>query len=275
MIGQKRLLDRLDHMVENGLPRFIIIAGIKGSGKKLLTREIAKRLEAEIIEIETKVDAVRQVIELAYKQINPVIYLISDADRMSIAAKNALLKITEEPPRKAYFIMTLEDLSNTLGTLKSRGTVVTLDPYTSEELIAYSDLKEYDLNSSEIGIMTQVCTVPGEIDRLLRYNIEDFYAFVDKVLNNIGKVNGANAFKIGSAFAYKEGDSGWDISLFFRTMMYICRERLLKEKDSRFRDTIRVSSKYLSQLSINGVNKSSTMDMWILETRGIWITEEE
>lgn len=275
MIGQKKLLERLKQISEGNFARFTIISGGRGGGKTLLSAEIARQLGADLVLVETKVDNIRQVIDLAYKQVKPVVYLVAHADKMSIAAKNALLKITEEPPRKAYFIMTLEDLNNTLGTLRSRGTILPLDPYTPLELAEYANSKGYELNSNELDIMSQVCQVPGDVDLLARYDIENFYSFVEKVLNNIGKVNGANAFKIGTSLAYKEGDSGWDISLFFRAIMHECRKRLIETKDARLRDTIKVTSKYLSQLSINGVNKPSTMDMWVLETRGIWMEDEE
>lgn len=271
MIGQSKVLMNIDRTGKDNFPRFSIICGPKHGGKKLIAKEISKLLGAQIITSDIKVDAIREIIALAYKQTEPTIYLLPDADKMSIAAKNALLKVTEEPPQKAYFIMTLIDINNTLQTLRSRGTIINLDPYTPDELLHYADEKQYDLSQEEADIITNICTVPGEIDLIMRYDVAEFYKFVETVINNIGIVNGANAFKIGSKFAYKEGDPGWDISLFFKAIMYICRQLMINDPKIEYKETIRVTSKYLSQLNINGVNKSSTVDMWILETRGIWI----
>ena len=109
MIGQKRLKEELNHIWnEGGLPRFMIIAGMKGQGKKTFAKEIAKSLSYNIAEIDTKIDSIRSMIETAYSQTSPIIYLITDADDMSLGAKNSLLKVIEEPPQQAYFIMTLE-----------------------------------------------------------------------------------------------------------------------------------------------------------------------
>lgn len=273
MIGQERLLNRIDKMIGAGFPRFTIICGNKNSGRKMIANKIAKGLNAHLINSSIKVDDVREIIDLSYKQSEPTVYLLADVDKMSPAAKNALLKITEEPPRKAYFIMTLQDINNTLGTLKSRGTVLNIDPYTPDNLLDYAEANKYELTEEEQEIVSNICTVPGEVDLVVRYNISEFYDFVKTVIQSIGIVNGANAFKIGQRLSYKEDDGGWDISLFMRAIMYLCRKKMDTEPISQYRDSIRVTSKYLSQLSITGINKPSTIDMWILEMRGIWWEE--
>jgi len=273
MIGQERLLTKIDRMIEIGFPRFSIICGEAGSGKKTIAKIIAKKLEAHLIISEIKVDNIREIIDLAYKQSEPTLYLIPDTDKMSNAAKNALLKVTEEPPRKAYFIMTLNDINNTLETLKSRGTVLNIDLYTPNEILDYAKAKQYELTKEEQDIVSNLCTVPGEVDLLMRYNILEFYDFVEKVIDNIGTVNGANAFKIGLKLNYKDNDGGWDISLFLRAIMFVCRDRMIEEPLPQYKESIRITSKYLSQLNITGINKSSTIDMWILEMRGIWIKD--
>ncbi len=273
MIGQERLLTRIDKMIEAGFPRFTIICGETNSGKKTIAKSIAKKLNAHLIISEIKVDNIREIIELSYKQSEPILYLIPDTDKMSNAAKNALLKVTEEPPRKAYFIMTLKDINNTLETLKSRATVLNIDPYTPKEILDYAEFKQYELSKEEQDIVSNLCTVPGEVDLLMRYNILEFYDFVEKVIDNIGIVNGANAFKIGLKLNYKDNDGGWDISLFLRAIMFVCRDRMIEEPLPQYKESIRITSKYLSQLNITGINKSSTIDMWILEMRGIWIKD--
>lgn len=100
MIGQERSLTKIDRMIEIGFPRFSIICGETGSGKKTIAKTIAKKLNAHLIISEIKVDNIREIIDLAYKQSEPTLYLIPDTDKMSNAAKNALLKVTEEPPRQ-------------------------------------------------------------------------------------------------------------------------------------------------------------------------------
>lgn len=269
MIGQVKLKNRIDNLVMNGFPGFAIICGASGSGKKLIANYIADKLNAQLVLSGIKVDEVREVINLSYKQSEPTLYLLPDCDKMSNAAKNALLKVTEEPPRKSYFVMTINDMINTLATLRSRGQVFNIDLYSPDELMDYASLKNYDFSNQEAFILQNICLVPGEVDLLSTYDIVSFYDFVQNVINNIGVVNGANAFKIGQKLKYKEGDEGWDILLFLRTLMLSYNERMIKNPKRKYVDCIRIICKYANQLRNNSINKSSTIDMMILELRGL------
>ena len=111
MIGQKHLQSRIEQLItDRTFPRFSILVGPKGSGKKTFANWIiTKIVRQEALSYsqvcpDVKIDTIRQIIESAYKTISTNIYVIPDADTMSNAAKNALLKVTEEPPNNAYFI---------------------------------------------------------------------------------------------------------------------------------------------------------------------------
>lgn len=278
MIGQHKLLATIDNMLESGFPRFTIIVGGMRSGKKLLANYISQKLNAHTIYSDIKVDDIREIINLSYKQSEPTVYVIPNADKMSIAAKNALLKVTEEPPRQSYFIMTLLDDSSTLATLKSRGTMLYIQPYTPDELMEYAVSKGYNIDhdTADALLISQICSTPGEVDLLVAQgNIVEFYDFVNTVVDNIGKVNGANAFKIALKLDLKDnGEEGYNINLFLKTIIYVLGKRMLEEPKRAYVDCIRITSNYISQLSIKGVNKASTIDMWILEMRGALIEDE-
>lgn len=270
MIGQERLLQEIDTTIKKGFPRFTIICGAKHSGRKLVAAKIAKGLKAVLVVGGIKVDEVRTIIDLAYKQSEPTVYLLADCDKMSPAAQNALLKITEEPPRRAYFIMTLDDIENTLPTLKSRGRVLNIDQYKPRELLEYAGLKEYKFDEAEEKIVSNICIVPGDVDIIVGYNILNFYNFANQVINNIGTVSGSNAFKIAQKLNFKEGDGGYDIDLFLRAIMYICAIEAADKLDWLYVRYIQVTGKYLSQLKITGINKPATIDMWVLDMRKAW-----
>lgn len=268
MIGQKKLLSRIDQMVAAGFPRFTILAGPAG-GRGLVAAYIAKVMDAQYAGVGIKVDEIREAIAISYKQSTPTLYVIPDADRMSPAAKNALLKVTEEPPRQAYFLMILADAASTLATLRSRGTVLSMDAYLPDELLEYAAHKKYELDEEEAQIVCNVCTTPSEVDMLVRYEPKTFYSFAEKVIDNIGAVNGANAFKIANSFSFKEDDGKWDVVLFLRVMMHLCRKRIY-DNPALYFEICKVTSSYISEFNINGVNKASTTDMWILDVRKAW-----
>ena len=70
-----------------------------------------------------KIDTVRQIRQDAYIKPNEAarkVYIISDADDISVQSQNALLKILEEPPSYAVFIITCNSKNKLLETIISR-----------------------------------------------------------------------------------------------------------------------------------------------------------
>ena len=275
MIGQKNLIGRIEHLIDNNnFPRFSILVGPRGSGKKTLVLYIAKYMKiswAHLLDV--KIDTIRDVIVQAYKVSSPIIYLIPDADTMSNAAKNALLKVTEEPPNNAYFIMTLEDENNTLETIRSRGTVFHMDRYTPDEIASYF-YEEYHANNGkpEEDIIRAICETPGEVDLLSNIDnknyIQEFYDYVQLVVDNIAEVSLANAFKIPSKVALKDTDEGYDLRLFWKAFMKVTFDTKVGYENWGL--AIEVTSKYLQKLRIKGINRQMLMDNWILEIRELW-----
>ena len=275
MIGQKNLIGRIEHLIDNNnFPRFSILVGPRGSGKKTLVLYIAKYMKiswAHLLDV--KIDTIRDVIVQAYKVSSPIIYLIPDADTMSNAAKNALLKVTEEPPNNAYFIMTLEDENNTLETIRSRGTVFHMDRYTPDEIASYF-YEEYHANNGkpEEDIIRAICETPGEVDLLSNIDnknyIQEFYDYVQLVVDNIAEVSLANAFKIPSKVALKDTDEGYDLRLFWKAFMKVCFETKIGYKNWGL--AVEVTSNYLQKLGVKGINRQMLIDNWLLEIRELW-----
>lgn len=147
-----------------------IIEGERGMGKKTLAHTFAKVLECEeggieacdhcqscllfdhenhpdVIHIEaTKktglgVDDIRERINRDVV-IKPYIYrykiyIIHDADKMTIQAQNALLKTLEEPPSYVRFLLLASHLQPFLQTILSRCVVLKLKPLSQEVIKAY------------------------------------------------------------------------------------------------------------------------------------------
>lgn len=276
MIGQVELKKRIISQIESGtFPRFSILVGQPGSGKKLMCGFISTHLHALGYTCGIGVDDIRRMIAEAYRVAAKVLFIIPDADKMSPAAKNALLKVTEEPPQNAYFIMTLSDANSTLNTIRSRGTIYYMDNYSVSELREYAnEVTNHTLHDDEFDIIRNICETPGEVNTLLgndKVSATDFYNYVEKVVANIAVVSGSNSFKIGDKVAFKDTDvDKFDLKLFWKSFMTICVNRI-KDDPLRYSNGVRITSKYLQDLRLTGVNKQSTFDMWVLDIRQEWM----
>lgn len=268
MIGQEKLLSDVRMLIEKDkYPRFSIFIGGKGSGRKTLAKEVAKQLNAQVVQLpDVKVDTIRNMIADSYKVPYEFLYIIPDSENMSSAAKNALLKVTEEPPNRAYFVMTTQDESYLLDTIKSRGMIFHMNSYTPTEIAEYAKCD----NTRDLEIITSVCEVPGDVDILKSLSIDDFYRYAATVVDNIAEVSGSNSFKIADKINLKDDTSKYDLRLFWRTFMLICLSRM-SEYPLKFATGVKITSQHLQELKITGINKSALFDTWILDIREAWM----
>jgi hypothetical protein len=272
MIGQTNILEWVDKNIDS-FPHFIVLVGEKGSGKRTLTKQISHIIGATYAECEIKTDSVREVIDTAYSVTTKVMYCFADADNMKAQAKNAMLKITEEPPENAYFCLTVTDSSSLLDTIKSRAYVLNMQSYTRLEIEEYynSNIEHYD-NLLELEDILGLCDTPYEVDILCEYG-SDFIDYVELVVDNIAEVEPANAFKSSSKLALKT-DEGYDLKLFWKCFIHVCLHRMNHEhmkETLHYANGIVATTPYLNKVSKLGVNKTQLYDKWVFEIRKSWL----
>ena len=271
MIGQEVLVSRvLGQISRNKFPRFSILIGEKGSGKKTLAKDIAHMLDAVYCYIDTPVDEIRTMIDESYTLLEPIVYIIADCDNMSSAAANALLKVTEEPPHKAYFILTCESLENLLPTIRSRGVTYMLEPYTYENKC---DFLECQPNQPKCeNFMLSVASNLGELSELMNLDVQAFQDYVNLVIDNIAEVSGSNAFKISEKINLKDDKDKYDLRLFWRAFSSLCIDRMMGADDPlKYANAVAITGDNLQQLSIRGINKQMLFDTWLLSIREAWL----
>lgn len=271
MIGQKNLLDTFEDLIErNAFPRFLILEGERGSGKRTLINSILPLFNSNYYVCEdVKVDTIREIINVAYTWTGGV-FVIPDCDNMSMAGQNALLKVVEEPPKDTNFIITVEDRNNLLPTIRSRGMIYMMEMYTPQEILQYSRDK-FDIDESEEEIIKTLCLVPEEVDIIYDYGITEFTNYVRLVVKNIGAVSGANSFKIASKVSLKDGSDGYDLKMFWKSFINIAVELFSEERDIdqsiNYLKYASMTGSYLQKLRHKGINKQMLFDTWILDIR--------
>ena len=268
MIGQQNLQKTVNALIkDHTFPKFAIFVGASGSGKNMFVFE--HTFTNLVYAKDNHVESVREIINLAYA-VHDRTFVFRDVDDMSLAAKNALLKVVEECPNDNRFIMTVEDENNVLETIRSRAVIFHMDEYTYDDLLEYCKLK-YPNSTYEYAL--SVCENPGEIDALMNAGGSIVYDYVNKVIDNIALVSGANAFKIGEKIAFKDEEDKIDLKLFLKTFSACCIDRF---KGSSNFDVVayskgcQITSKYIRDLRIKGINKQMLFDSWLLDIREAW-----
>ena len=262
MIGQNEIRSLLiEQEAMNVLPHFFVIVGDVGSGKKTLIDNVFNINNRYVKFGNCKIETIRELIDLSYI-LRDMFFFVPDADSMSVGAQNALLKVVEECPNNNYYILSLQNENNILDTLHSRATFYRMDIYTSEDKEDYCE--SVGLNFTEIRIVNAVCDNIGSINELMKYGIEDFYNYVNKVVDNIREVSVANAMKVYEDIKNRE----YDLKLFFRAYISVLVDKIISgENEVTDWALCQITSKYLQELNIVGVNKQAVFDSWLFYIR--------
>lgn len=173
--GNALLKERLaPKLLAGRLPHALILEGKAGSGRRTFAREIAmaaaceKRadpalplpcgeceacrkigndLSPDILRIARTpgkatlgveaVRGVRESVRTVPNDLDVKIYIIEDADTMTVQAQNALLLTLEEPPQYVLFLLLATDAMALLETIRSRAPVYRTQPVSEREMREY------------------------------------------------------------------------------------------------------------------------------------------
>ena len=126
------------------------------------------------------VDAVRDfcgTVFLTPSELNFKMYIFDEADFLTPAAQNALLKIIEEPPAGVYMLLLCENSLALLSTVRSRAQKISLEIFEASELFTYAKKYGLDGSDNEENLSFAVRMAGGSIGKLKILLNEDAFAF--------------------------------------------------------------------------------------------------
>lgn len=266
MIGQIGLQSNIQELADRGaFPRFSIIVGKKGSGKKLLGKTIANMLGYSYLVWQNKIDDIRSLIQYMWEQDKPTVYCIPDYEDMSLGARNAILKVCEEPPNNAFIILTSSLKEIILPTILGRGTTFEMQGYSEEDLIKVAEENYSNFEFEDAKRKVRFCENPGEVINCENINAEEFNNFVDKLWTNIGVASAGNLLKVTSNIKLKEDGAGYDLDLFVNSLMRFNEESPVDERKSKIYGELLKAKRDISLK----YNKQYIVDNLLLNLRGI------
>lgn len=220
IIGNDAIKERLAKSIENKTASHsYLFIGIQGIGKKMLAKEMAKKIlcleeESEencksctefegnnhpdfmCIEPEENSIKIAQIRFLQKKiQEKPIIsdkkvYIIDNADTMTTEAQNCLLKTLEEPPEFATIILIGSQESAFLTTIKSRCIILKFQPIEDEKIRQYSK-ENYGIENIT---QNQLAIFQGSIGKMI--TLKDRLEEYEKIASMIENLNRKDLMEI-------------------------------------------------------------------------------
>ena len=249
-------------MIDN-FPRFSIVVG--GIGKRTFAKLIAEKIGAIYTECGISVDSVRDMLDTAYRVKDKMLYVFPDVHKMSINAKNALLKVTEEPPKNAYFVITANDTERILDTLLSRGSLFRLEPYTRKDLVDY--VMQNGITVKDADEFYSLCENPQDVKELADVDVKALCLYAIKMCADILKAKNGTMFKITNEMKFKDEDKGYNPLFVMRVIKNYCYKRACSTHDKKYLRAIKVIQKCIADLQVSSFNAVATIDTWIFDMR--------
>lgn len=240
VIGHREVIEHLQKGIqENKVSHAYILAGEKGSGKKLLADIFASTLQCEKESIQPcgtckscmqveggnqpdiiyvthekaslGVDDIRQQVnnDVAIKPYSSPwkIYIIPDGEKMTEQAQNALLKTIEEPPEYAMFLLLTENINTFLPTILSRCVTLQLKPVDAKLI------KKFLMEKRQIpDYLAELSAAfsQGNVGKAIRYASSEEFIEMKKdtihVLTHVDDMKNYEIMQFIKKMAEKKGD---------------------------------------------------------------------
>lgn len=202
LVGQERNLDLIKNWTT--MPSFTIVQGNNDTGKTYFIKYLCKRYGLGYMLLNNKVDTIRKLVSTSKPNSN-IVYHFKDFHLASLGAKNALLKITEEPLQGNY--IAISGLKQ-IDTLESRARIIKMQPYTDADLNTYIE-KTADIdkdiaqrliscNFRTPSLISKYCKVEG---------INELLNFAECIVSDITHIEQSDVDSIVSRFdrSYEAG----------------------------------------------------------------------
>ena len=220
----------------NNILHSYIFVGIEGIGKKLFAEEFAKAIMCmqenkycnnckSCMEFNSnnnpdyiKIEQIRFMQEkIAEKPIisSKKVYIIDNADTMTVEAQNCLLKTLEEPPEYAVIILIASNESKLLNTIKSRCMKVPFEAISEECLKIYI---EENISKDVTTNMVSMCGGSIGKARLIEER-KEIYINLENIINNISTKDLIDILN-KSEILYKSKDNIQELLDYINIILY-------------------------------------------------------
>lgn len=291
IVGQESIISHMKNAIKlNKISHAYIINGEKGMGKKTIAKIFSMTLQCEkggdepCMQCHSCKQAISNnhpdirwithekpstiAIDEVREQINNdilikpysskyKIYIVDEAEKLTIQAQNALLKTIEEPPAYGIIMLLTNNKDSFLQTILSRCVALEMRPVASTDIINYLREKE---KIPDYQAKMVVNFAGGNLGRAIRLaSMEEFNELKDMVIRHLTGICDASVTDI-SGYVKEAATFKDNISEYIDLMVAWFRDVLIfkASKDINqliFKENISLIEKYVIRISYNGINR--------------------
>lgn len=291
IVGQESIISHMKNAIKlNKISHAYIINGEKGMGKKTIAKIFSMTLQCEkggdepCMQCHSCKQAISNnhpdirwithekpstiAIDEVREQINNdilikpysskyKIYIVDEAEKLTVQAQNALLKTIEEPPAYGIIMLLTNNKDSFLQTILSRCVALEMRPVASTDIINYLREKE---KIPDYQAKMVVNFAGGNLGRAIRLaSMEEFNELKDMLIRHLTGICDASVTDI-SGYVKEAATFKDNIAEYIDLMVAWFRDVLIfkASKDINqliFKEDISLIEKYVIRISYNGINR--------------------
>lgn len=225
MVGQKRLLSIINSYSLETLPKTLMLIGLEGCGKSLVSHNLAERLGLELVDITQDLSE-----DFSFDKLSEYLYCpIRKIYRLNIynfseKTQNKLLKFIEEPSTTVNIIIEARTEIGILPTILSRSIKLYFDDYTEEEL-----LESQWLNSDLNTLALKICKTPAALKSVDSDSVNSLFDLCNNIVDKVQMASYSNFLSLITKINYKEDYDKFDFDLFLNALEYCAYQKYIKD----------------------------------------------
>lgn len=195
-----------------------------------------------------------------YLRTEPAVFMI-DGNGLSEKNNNTILKLLEEPPKNAFIFILINNEAGVLPTILNRCFIWKIKPYKSIDLVKFIP-NELDYETKNL-ILT-IAKTPGQIINLCELNPNKLVDYANYILDKITIASFSNVLNISDKVYFDEFEADkFSCTMLCNLLLYIIKQRLMRNYDSKYVDAHNLTSKLVANLYINNYNKKHLFENYL------------
>ena len=251
IIGQEKILNKIDSYSLSTLPHNICLFGQDGSGRHTLVKYMSEKFCVPVVTVAKDVDY-EDIVEYQ-RCVNDKIYLVN-LNELNEKAQNKLLKFVEKPSAHVFVVMIARSEIGVIDTILNRCMKFKLENYTKEEL--------RQVRRFEDDRLYEVCKTPGQLSIVDTKSFNELISVCEAIVTKINRASYSNTISIAQKINYKEEYDKFDFNLFLNTLEYVAF-KTFKETNSEISYKVyNIVNRYKSKILT--INNSPIKENYII-----------
>lgn len=260
MLGQEKLLNKIDNLTLDSLPHSIILLGDIGSGKNMICDYMSKKFNLTLLDITNNLN--QEYLDELMLRVEPYLYKIEASD-VSIKDENTILKFIEEPLKNSYIVICCDNKAQLIQTVLNRCQIWQLEKYSREQLKTLSNN----------NLILDIAKTPGQVIKLNNIDINSIMELANKIFDMMDAASYPNALSLAEKIAFKDEQDKYDFNVFIDVLVYVCSKKIMQEIDNEKLKKLLFQYNLTNTLSnsryIPHINKRQLFENYILRMKGV------